>query len=251
MSRQKLAKETDNDSVLFIFLDQNILSGHKKWRHVLVCICDKQDIFVVKRENLIKMGFHLDAVFLMITNAVLSCLAGDLVISPKDDPCRSFSSCATCISQSACTWCVTKSLCTKQLCGNDNVIYPEGNSNVLLFGPDFCPRIAETKDLIFESGKRKIVDIKITQIYLYMAFLPWKCKINLNGEETIVTAMLIGDSVYCESFEMNNKSENPYVEGTIKVLWDYNKAFDGSFPFKVCRCDLEPNCVACNKIDKK
>ena len=197
------------------------------------------------------MDVYILALIFVISNSVLSCLAGDILIYSKDDSCRSLTSCAKCISKSICTWCVTKSLCTKQLCGNDNVIYPEGNTNALLSGPDMCPRIADTKDLIFESGKRRIVEVKITQIYLHMAFTPWKCKINLNDEDHVIKAMLIGDTVYCESFEMNNLSEKPYTTGTIKVLWDYNKAFDGSYPFKVCRCDLDPDCVACRKKYRK
>ncbi|XP_050343529.1 uncharacterized protein LOC126769034 [Nymphalis io] len=193
--------------------------------------------------------FHPKLVVLILSSSVLSCLAGDIVITAKEDHCRTFTSCSSCISQNICTWCVTKSLCTKQLCGNDNVIYPS-QIPALMSGPDFCPRVAEKKELTFASGQKDIITVKITQIYLYMAFTPWKCEIDLNGEDIVLPAVLIGDTVFCESFEMTNKSENPYVEGNVKVLWNYNKAFDGSLPFKVCRCDLEPNCVACKNGEK-
>lgn len=183
-------------------------------------------------------------VIVIISSLVLHCLAGDLIVHTKEDVCSIHTSCDSCISQSICTWCVAKSLCTKQRCGNDNVIYPKQNQ-ALMAGPDFCPRIADTTDLTFASGKKEIISVKITQIYLFMAFTPWKCKINLNGEEFALTAILLADTVYCESFKMKNESENPYVEGSVKVLWNYSKAFDGSLPFKVCRCDLEPTCIAC------
>lgn len=183
---------------------------------------------------------------LLISSAVLSCLAADIIIESKDDDCRNITSCVSCIADGACTWCVTKSLCTKHLCGNDNVIYSKG-TNALLAGQEFCPRVVEPKDrkLVFKTGKKDILSVKLTQIYLHMAFTPWKCKININGKEKKVPAILIGDSVYCEVFEFKNDSEKPYVDGSIRVLWDYNKLFDGSIPFRVCRCDLDPSCTAC------
>lgn len=183
---------------------------------------------------------------LLFSSAVLNCLAADIIIESKDDDCRNITSCASCLDDSECTWCVTKSLCTKNLCGNDNIIYPEG-TDALLAGQEFCPRVVESKDqkLIFKTGKKDILSVKLTQIYLHMAFRPWKCKININGKEKNVPAMLIGDAVYCEVFEFKNDSEIPYVDGSVRVLWDYNKLFDGSIPFRVCRCDLDPSCSAC------
>ncbi|KPJ19477.1 hypothetical protein RR48_11104 [Papilio machaon] len=78
-----------------------------------------------------------------------------------------------------------------------------------------------------------------------MAFTPWKCRINVNGKEHVIIATLLVDTVYCESFEFKNESEEPSVSGSVTVLWDYNKAFDGNLPFKVCRCDLDSSCIAC------
>ncbi|CAH2105732.1 unnamed protein product [Euphydryas editha] len=183
-------------------------------------------------------------VVVIISSLVIYCLAGDLVIHTKDDRCSIHTSCDSCISESICTWCVAKSLCTQQRCGNDNVIYPK-ETQALLAGPDFCPRVADTSELTFASGQNEIITVRITQIYIFMAFTPWKCKINMNGEDITVSGILLADIVYCEIFEMKNESENPYIEGSVKVLWNYNKAFDGSLSFKVCRCDLEPKCVAC------
>ncbi|XP_041970598.1 uncharacterized protein LOC121726997 [Aricia agestis] len=173
------------------------------------------------------------------------CAGADIITDIADDKCRSLTSCSSCLDKPDCTWCVTKSLCTKNHCGNDNIIFPK-NVEALMSGKTFCPRVVESNpDLTFKSGKKDIISVKITQIYLYMAFTPWKCKINLNGKETIHPAVLIADSVYCESLELRNESENPFTEGSVTVLWDYNKAFDGSQRFKVCRCDLQPTCVAC------
>ncbi|XP_045765286.1 uncharacterized protein LOC123867334 [Maniola jurtina] len=193
---------------------------------------------------------HISLISAILVSSVLCCLAGDITIHSEDDECVSFTSCSSCLNKNVCTWCVAKSLCTKQLCGNDNVIYPR-QVPALLSGPDFCPRIAGFEVSTYESGKRQILTVKLAEIYLFMAFTPWKCNIQLNNKNFIVPAILVGESVYCESFEMRNDSEEPYIEGTVKVLWNYNKAFDGSLPFKVCRCDLEPNCVACNKKVEK
>ncbi|XP_039750009.1 uncharacterized protein LOC120626533 [Pararge aegeria] len=196
------------------------------------------------------MSLHINVIAVILVSAALCCLAGDIIIDSKDDECRSITSCSSCLTKNVCTWCVSKSLCTKQLCGNDNVIYPQ-QVPALMSGPDFCPRIASNEYMTYESGKREILTVKLAEIYLFMAFTPWKCKIQLNNKDVIVPAILVGESIFCESFEMKNDSEEPYTEGTVKVLWNYNKAFDGSLSFKVCRCDLEPNCIACNKKVKK
>ncbi|CAH4035549.1 uncharacterized protein LOC123708995 [Pieris brassicae] len=172
------------------------------------------------------------------------CLAGDIILDSNKDACRVYLSCATCITKKTCTWCVTKSRCTQQACGNDNVIYPS-DVPALMSGPDFCPRVDESKPVTIKSGAKEILAVKITQIYLYMAFTPWKCKITLKGKEKIVPAVLIGDKVYCEVMEFTNDTEDPSIEGSVAVLWDYNKSFDGSLPFKICRCDLDPACKAC------
>lgn len=87
--------------------------------------------------------------------------------------------------------------------------------------------------------------VKITQIHLYMAFTPWKCKIIVDEKETVVNAALLGDTVFCESVLFENNSESPYVNGTLSVMWDYSKTFDGAVPIEVCRCDLDPKCSAC------
>ncbi|CAH2105731.1 unnamed protein product [Euphydryas editha] len=180
----------------------------------------------------------------IIFSLSLYCLAEDLVISTKGHQCSIHTSCVSCISETGCKWCVAQGVCTKRSCGDDNEIYPK-NTRPNVPGPDFCPRIAETTELIFASGQKERVTIKITRIFLYMANTPWKCKINLNGKDVIIPAVLLADIVYCERFEMKNESENPYIEGTVKVLWNSTRAFDGSLPFKICRCDLESNCVAC------
>ncbi|CAG4915027.1 unnamed protein product [Colias eurytheme] len=172
------------------------------------------------------------------------CLAGDIIEDLEEGECKVYSSCASCLTSESCTWCVTKSRCTRQACGNDNVIYPSGVP-ALMSGPDFCPRVDGSKPFILKSGRKRILEVVITQIYLYMAFTPWKCKISLNGKENIVPAVLIADKVYCESMEFVNDSEEPYVQGSVAVMWNYNKAFDGSVPIKVCRCDLAPDCSAC------
>ncbi|XP_045535028.1 uncharacterized protein LOC123721197 [Papilio machaon] len=165
-------------------------------------------------------------------------------LSNEEDLCNTITSCSGCLRKSFCTWCVTKSRCTKQSCGNDNVIYPK-NVAALMSGETFCPRVADTQELVLKSGKRQKLSVKITQIYLYMAFTPWKCRINVNGKEHVIIATLLVDTVYCESFEFKNESEEPSVSGSVTVLWDYNKAFDGNLPFKVCRCDLDSSCIAC------
>lgn len=165
----------------------------------------------------------------------------------KMEQCRKISSCSSCIELSFCTWCVTKSKCSKQSCGNDNIIYPKGIP-ALMGGPQFCPRVVEPEGtLVIKSGAKQAIAVKITQIHLYMAFTPWKCKIMLEGvPEKTVIAMLIGDKVYCESTKFINHSNQPYASGSVSILWDYTKMFDGSLMFKVCRCDLDPACSACN-----
>ncbi|PZC86717.1 hypothetical protein B5X24_HaOG206279 [Helicoverpa armigera] len=172
--------------------------------------------------------------------------AGD----PKEEECKKITSCASCISKSFCTWCVTKSKCTKQSCGNDNIIFPQGYSSIMA-GPQFCPRVVQPTEIevqTLKSGAKQIIAVKLTQIHLYMAFTPWKCKIDYNGAQMTVMAMLLGDQVFCESVLLTNESHEPYVSGSVSVLWDYSKSFDGSVPFKVCRCDLDPYCIACNKL---
>lgn len=193
--------------------------------------------------------WNLTIIAAFLASFVSSSLAGDILIDSKDDECRSITSCSSCIDKSECTWCVSKTLCTKQLCGNDNVIYPQ-KVPALMSGPDFCPRIATSEIITYPSGKKRIVTVKLAEIYLFMAFTPWKCQIEINDKVSIVPAILVGESVYCESFEMTNDSDKPNIEGKVKVLWNYNKAFDGSLPFRVCRCDLEPKCIACKKVEK-
>lgn len=65
-----------------------------------------------------------------------------------------------------------------------------------------------------------------------MAFTVWKCKINFNGEESVVSAVLISDEVYCDPVLLKHEADKP-AEGSAAVLWDNNKAFDGSLLFKV------------------
>ncbi|XP_072940034.1 uncharacterized protein [Epargyreus clarus] len=180
--------------------------------------------------------------FFLLTLILVTGFPSDISES-HEDKCRSFSSCAMCLDKKYCTWCVTKSRCTQQSCGNDNVIYPK-HIKALMSGAQFCPRVIEKKETIFKSGHKEGFVVKITQIYLYMAFTPWKCKVKINDKETVVNAMLISDEVYCQSIELKNDSENPYVSGSVTVLWNYDKSFDGSLPFKVCRADLEPSCAA-------
>lgn len=116
-------------------------------------------------------------------------------------------------------------------------------------GPQFCPRVVEPEEILtLKSGAKQIIVVKITQIHLYMAFTPWKCKIDYNGAQMTVVAMLLGDKVYCESVLLTNESKEPHASGSVSVLWDYSKTFDGSVPFKVCRCDLDPSCNACDKL---
>ncbi|CAH0407278.1 unnamed protein product [Chilo suppressalis] len=163
------------------------------------------------------------------------------------DTCSRLASCSSCLEKSYCSWCVTKSKCTKQACGNDNVIYPK-RVKALMSGPEFCPRAVMPENvLVFESGKRQIITVKITQIYLYMAFTQWRCKISLKGRETIVHALLLADEVYCDSAELINDTDNAYIDGNIEIMWDHNKTFDGITFFKVCRCDIDPSCIACSK----
>ncbi|XP_026737490.1 uncharacterized protein LOC113500790 [Trichoplusia ni] len=169
-------------------------------------------------------------------------------VDPKQEVCNKISSCSSCIAKSFCTWCVTKSKCTKQSCGNDNIIYPKDFSAIMA-GPTFCPRVVEPEQtLTVKSGVKQVIAVKITQIHLYMAFTPWKCKIDFNGKQLVVPAVLLGDQVYCESVLLTNKPHEPHETGEVSVLWDYTKSFDGSVPFKVCRCDLDPSCNACNKL---
>ena len=169
-------------------------------------------------------------------------------IDPKQEECKKISSCSACITKSFCTWCVTKSKCTKQSCGNDNIIFPKEYSAIMA-GPQFCPRVVEPEEILtLKSGAKQIIVVKITQIHLYMAFTPWKCKIDYNGAQMTVVAMLLGDQVYCESVLLTNESHEPRRSGSVSVLWDYSKSFDGSVPFQVCRCDMDPTCNACNKL---
>ncbi|CAH1647203.1 unnamed protein product [Spodoptera littoralis] len=180
--------------------------------------------------------------------AVISPSLEDPVGDRQQEECKKMSTCASCITKSFCTWCVTKSKCTKQSCGNDNIIFPKEYSAIMA-GPQFCPRVVEPEEMLtLKSGTKQIIEVKITQIHLYMAFTPWKCKIDYNGEQMTVVAMLLGDKVFCESVLLTNDSHEPSRSGSVSVLWDYSKSFDGSIPFKVCRCDLDPLCNACNKL---
>lgn len=173
---------------------------------------------------------------------------GDTVTDAKQDECTAITSCSSCILKSYCTWCVTKSKCTKQSCGNDNIIYPDGDPAIMA-GPQFCPKVVEPEEILtLKSGAKQVIVVKITQIHLYMAFTPWKCKIDYNGVQMTVVATLLGDKVYCESVVLTNESSEPRISGSVSVLWDSRKSFDGSVLFKVCRCDLDPNCSACSKI---
>ncbi|XP_028175750.1 uncharacterized protein LOC114363978 [Ostrinia furnacalis] len=184
---------------------------------------------------------------LLAVTAVLATPSAALESSsdPQSDTCAKLSSCATCLSKSYCSWCVTKSKCTKQSCGNDNVIYPK-SVKALMSGPQFCPRIVRPeKELAFESGKKQILSVKITQIYLYMAFTTWKCRISLNDEEIDVNAVLLADEVYCDSVVLSNKSDKPEAAGSVTLLWEQNKVLDGSVPFIVCRCDMDSGCAVC------
>ncbi|OWR54235.1 Plexin-A2 [Danaus plexippus plexippus] len=176
--------------------------------------------------------------------------AGDILVQTNEDQCTAFTSCTSCITQGVCTWCITKSLCTRQQCGNDNIIYPK-NSQALLTGAEFCPRIVESPERIFKHSQVHIFVVKLTQIYVYMAFTPWQCKIRVGDQDFEIKGILLGDSVYCDAFEMKNESDQAYIEGNVKVLWNFKKAFDGSLSFKICRCDLEPNCLACTKNKSK
>lgn len=163
---------------------------------------------------------------------------------PQKDECKQITSCSSCILKSYCVWCVTKSKCTKQDCGNDNIIYPD-NVAAMMAGPSFCPRVVEPDVRTIRSGARDSVIVKITQIHLYMAFTPWKCSIAVAGEARVVSAVLVVDQVVCDAVLFENKSDTPTIEGTVSVLWDYSKVFDGSVPIRVCRCDLDPKCKAC------
>ncbi|KAL0832789.1 hypothetical protein ABMA28_000954 [Loxostege sticticalis] len=185
---------------------------------------------------------------LLAVTAVLATLSiVEASNDPQGDICEQLSSCATCLSKSYCAWCVNKSKCTKSSCGNDNVIYPK-RVKALMSGPQFCPKIVRPeKELAFESGKKQILSVKITQIYIYMAFTTWKCRISLDGEEMDVSAVLLSDEVYCDAVVLSNKSDKAEAEGSVTVLWEQNKPLDGSVLFKVCRCDLDPSCVACKE----
>lgn len=184
----------------------------------------------------------------LLVLAVVTPSFEDPVSDTKHEECKKISSCSACIAKSFCTWCVTKSKCTKQSCGNDNIIYPKDFSAIMA-GPTFCPRVVEPEEILtLKSGAKQIIVVKITQIHLYMAFTPWKCKIDYNGEQITVVAVLLGDQVYCESVLLTNESHEARTSGSVSVLWDYSKYFDGSFPFHVCRCDLDPYCKACQKV---
>lgn len=188
------------------------------------------------------MGLKL---ILMVTLAItisVPCFAEDT--DSQKDKCKQITSCSSCILKSYCVWCVTKSKCTKQECGNDNFIYPD-NVAAIMAGPSFCPRVVEPDVLTIKSGARENIIVKITQIHLYMAFTPWKCRIALGGGESVVNALLIVDQVICDTVLFENKSDSPNIQGTVSVLWDYSKVFDGSVPIQVCRCDLEAKCKAC------
>lgn len=191
--------------------------------------------------------FYVCHLFALIAfTAAFTSLSKTDVDSVKDE-CTVISSCGSCITNTKCTWCVTKSKCTKQSCGNDNIIYPK-TIPALLAGSRFCPKVVQPDEpLVIQSGDRDGIVVQITQIHLYMAFTSWKCKITLNDKETTVSAFLISDSVFCEPILLENNTTEPYIEGSASVLWDNTKTFDGIIPFKVCRCDLDPKCTACEE----
>ncbi|XP_053603559.1 uncharacterized protein LOC128671255 [Plodia interpunctella] len=165
---------------------------------------------------------------------------------PTDEECNSITSCSSCLSKSFCVWCVNKGKCTRQSCGSDNHIHPKNVADALMSGPKFCPRVIESeKQMTFASGKRENIVVKITQIHIYMAFTPWKCKIEVDGKEMGVNALLIADEVYCEAVELINDTDNAYVNGHVQIFWEYTKAFDGLRTFRVCSCDLDPTCESC------
>lgn len=172
-------------------------------------------------------------------------VADDPIIELQKQNCISLPSCASCLTKSYCTWCVNKGKCTRHSCGSDNHIHAK-NVAGLMSGPEFCPRIVESeKPLLFKSGQKVNFVLKLTQIHIYMAFTPWKCRIQVNGREEVINAFLLADEVYCDTFEIVSVTDQPYTHGNVAVLWDFNKAFDGIQPFKVCRCDLIPTCGAC------
>ncbi|KAG6450912.1 hypothetical protein O3G_MSEX006813 [Manduca sexta] len=122
-------------------------------------------------------------------NFILSCIlsfplfvyAEIISSNPDVDECTKISSCSTCITKTECTWCVTKSKCTQQSCGNDNIIYPQQIS-AIMSGPTFCPKVVEPEEILtVKSGTKDGLVVKITQIHLYMAFTPWKCRISINA----------------------------------------------------------------------
>lgn len=177
----------------------------------------------------------------------LPCLANPTDSAIEGDPCKNFTSCYSCLSQGPCSWCVNKAKCTKDTCGNDNIIYP-GHVRALMAGSQFCPRVVlPERHLTIRNGKARSIVVKITQIYMYMVFTPWKCKFNFDGKEIVINGMLLSDEVFCEPVTLNTDSSKAYSNGSVSVLWEYSKAFDGSLPFTVCRCDLDPSCVACNE----
>lgn len=149
------------------------------------------------------------------------------------EQCTTKTTCSSCIKKSACSWCVTKSKCSQNACGNGNIIYPKQIMSIMS-GEEFCPRMVEEQDLIVESGKKEF-DIKITQIHVYMAFTPWKCKVNVNGTDIIVPAILIVDTVHCESILLKNDSDEEYIPGSVSLMWDLNKALDGVQKFKISK----------------
>ncbi|XP_063619829.1 uncharacterized protein LOC134792478 [Cydia splendana] len=164
-----------------------------------------------------------------------------------DQPdCQDFKSCNSCLSKGSCVWCVNKAICTTDSCGNDNIIYPS-HIRALMAGSQFCPRVVTPENkLVVQSGKEERIVVRITQIYMYMAFTPWKCKISQDGKETIVNATLVADEVFCEPVVLYSYSR-PYADAAVSVLWEHSKAFDGALPLIICRCDMDPNCPACKK----
>lgn len=163
----------------------------------------------------------------------------------QENECNIITSCSSCIRKSQCTWCVTKSRCTKQTCGNDNVIYPS-NVYALMSGPQFCPKIVQPGEVLtLRSGHNESITVPLTQIHLYMAYTTWKCGIHVGEFHETVPASLTGANVRCGSVLLSSESDELYVNGSITVVWDNNKNFDGSFPFKLCRCDLDADCAVC------
>ncbi|KAJ0178799.1 hypothetical protein K1T71_005574 [Dendrolimus kikuchii] len=172
------------------------------------------------------------AIIFTLAFSIISIVA-DVFDNNQNNQCTTRSSCSSCIAKSACVWCVTKSKCTQNTCENGNIIYPR-HIVAIMSGEYFCPRLVEEQNLIIKSGKKEF-QIKITQIHIYMAFTSWKCKVNVNGTDIMVPAILLGDKVHCESVFLTNNSDEEYIPGSISLMWDHNKSLDGLQKFKISK----------------